>query len=134
MKKNILMVGAFLVVTALALALIAEKKFTVLPSPTPSSLNFLSLPPGFHMEVFADGLSGKPISTPGPNQGPRMMEFKEDTVFVSVPSEGRVYVFKDKNKDGRLDENGKKNLLTDSIVPTASPSVATSPTSPKKIG
>lgn len=81
----------------------AGYKLGVRPSFGSDSLDFIQLPEGFKIEVFADDLGGSKISTPGPNPGPRMMDFKYDTVFVTVPSKGEVYAFEDKNMDSGVE-------------------------------
>ncbi|MBS3152160.1 PQQ-dependent sugar dehydrogenase [Candidatus Woesearchaeota archaeon] len=81
-------------------------KFTVRPSIKENSLGFIELPQGFHIEIFADNLGGSLVSTPGPNPGPRMMVMKDDTVLVTVPSQGKVFALEDKNKDSKV-ENTK---------------------------
>lgn len=60
------------------------------PSVKSNDLSGISLPQGFKIEVFADNLGGSPVSSPGPNPGPRMMLLKEGTLFVTIPSQGRV--------------------------------------------
>lgn len=69
--------------------------------------NFLDkiiLPDGFKIEIFADNLGGSSISTPGPNPGPRMMEIKDNTIFVSIPSQGRVVALPDRDNDNEADQ------------------------------
>ncbi len=68
-----------------------------------NNLDFVKLPKNFKIEVFVDKLGGSFISIPGPNPGPRMLALKDDTVFVSVPSQGKVYTIEDKNKDWKKD-------------------------------
>ncbi|MBI2033570.1 MAG: PQQ-dependent sugar dehydrogenase [Candidatus Liptonbacteria bacterium] len=75
--------------------------FGIRPVVREAGLEFLTLPPGFNIEVFAEDLSPSFFSTPGPQGGPRLMEFKNDTVFVAVPNQGSVITFEDKNKDGK---------------------------------
>jgi len=64
----------------------------------------ITLPSGFRIEVFAENLGGSAVSIPGPNPGPRMMLFIDKTLFVSVPSQGKVITLPDENKDGKADE------------------------------
>ncbi|HEY4499795.1 MAG TPA: PQQ-dependent sugar dehydrogenase [Candidatus Paceibacterota bacterium] len=66
-------------------------------------LEFIQLPEGFQIEVFADDLGGSRLSSPGPNPGPRLMELRNDTVFVALPSKGEIIAYEDKNKDAKPD-------------------------------
>ncbi len=60
----------------------------------PEYLRQLRLPPGFHINVFAEGL-----------QNPRMMAVGgDDTVYVTQPRAGTVLSLKDADRDGRADE------------------------------
>lgn len=77
--------------------------FHIRLSSAPEGLEIIQLPEGFRIEVFADNLGGAALSTPGPNPGPRLMEFRNDTVFVAVPSKGEIVALEDKNKDSRPD-------------------------------
>ena len=72
----------------------------------------ISLPEGFKIEIFADNLGGSSISTPGPNPGPRMMLFKDNVLYVSVPNQGRVIALPDENRDNKPDKviNFMENL------------------------
>jgi len=101
--KKIFIILAIILCIALAIIAAAGKILTVRPAPTSTSPDFLRMPEHFHAEVFADGLEGSSLSTPGPNPGPRMMEFRNDTVLVSVPSAGAVYALEDLDRDARLD-------------------------------
>lgn len=112
MKKKIIFVIVLLCIVALAMAVVAKKYFSVRLSPTPSSLDFLLLPPGFNARIFADGFGNQIVSTPGPNMGARLMEIKNDTVFVSVPSEGKVYALPDADKNFIADE---KKIFMDGL-------------------
>lgn len=94
--KTILVV-ALLVVAAIFIS----DKLTIKPSFQGESLDFIDLPVGFKIETFSDDLGGSSFSRPGPNPGPRMLAFKDDTVFVTVPNQGAVIALEDKDKDGR---------------------------------
>ena len=98
MKKKYIF--GVLLLTIIGLTVLISKTLTLRPSPTPPTIDFLKLPPGFHAQLFAEGLGDSLISTPGPASGPRMMEIKNDTVFVSVPREGKVYALEDNDRDG----------------------------------
>ncbi|MBI2148531.1 PQQ-dependent sugar dehydrogenase [Candidatus Woesearchaeota archaeon] len=87
-------------------------KFTIRPSIKEKSLDFIELPKGFYIEVFADNIGGSKLSTPGPNPGPRMMGFKNDTVYVAVPSQGEILALEDKNQDSKIDA---KNILINGL-------------------
>lgn len=70
---------------------------------TPGSLGEIKLPKGFVIETFADGLGASPTSYPGPNTGPRMMEFIDGVLFASIPAQGRIVALPDENHDFRAD-------------------------------
>lgn len=67
-------------------------------------LRNINLPDNFHIEIFASDLGTNIFAKPGPNNGPRLMEFYKDILFVSLPNEGQVIALPDKNKDGKADE------------------------------
>ncbi len=69
-----------------------------------SDLNKIALPAGFVIEVFADDLGKSSVSYPGPNTGPRMMEFHNGVLYTSITSQGRVVALPDRNRDGKADE------------------------------
>ena len=93
---------AFIILLGVFIYLI--NSFTLKPSLKTNSLDFVKLPEGFKIEVFADSLGGSKISTPGPNPGPRIMAVKDNIVFVSVPSEGKVIALEDKNKYSKIED------------------------------
>ena len=66
-------------------------------------LKNINLPDNFHIDIFAGDL-GKGLNLPGPNPGPRFIEFYKDILFVSIPSAGSIVALPDKNKDGKVDE------------------------------
>lgn len=78
----------------------------VMPSNnTSSNLSYVELPEGFNIEVYTEkDFGGSSVSYPGPNPGPRFMAVKNDTLFVTIPNEGRVVAMPDKNNDGDPDE------------------------------
>lgn len=63
----------------------------------------IQLPPGFNIEVFADGLGDSLFSYPGPAPGPRMMLIKDGMLMVSIPNKGLVAVLPDQNGDHKAD-------------------------------
>ena len=63
----------------------------------------IQLPPGFKIEVYADSIGTSYLSSPGPNSGPRMMLVKDNVLFASVPSEGKIVAIKDGNADKKAD-------------------------------
>ncbi len=85
-KKKI----AFILSAAVLLAAVAFIWFGIRPAAKPSSTGNIQLPPGFKIEIFADGLGGSPVSYPGPNTGPRMLLLRDDALFVTIPNQGRV--------------------------------------------
>ncbi len=108
-KKYIVALTVIILISIGIVTLI--KTLNVRPSHAPASTDFLKLPSGFHAELFADNLGDTRVSTPGPSAGPRLMEFKNDSVFVSVPKEGKIFVLEDKNADGILDDSGRKIFI-----------------------
>jgi len=66
-------------------------------------LSQIKLPENFKINIFAD-LSVSSRAYPGPNPGPRFMEFKDDNLFLSVSKQGKVVAMPDKNKDNKADE------------------------------
>ena len=70
-------------------------------APPPIALDKISMPPGFHIEVYADGL-----------QAARQMALADDgTVFVGsfglftgAPELGNIYAIRDTDRDGTADE------------------------------
>ncbi len=69
-----------------------------------SAPDYITLPEGFGIEVFADTLGESSLSTPGPNTGPRLMEIKDDIIFVSLTSMGKVVALPDMDDDKKADE------------------------------
>ncbi len=67
-------------------------------------LKNIKLPANFKIDIFASDLGKNFYAAPGPNQGPRFMEFYKDVLFVSIPSAGIVVALPDKNKDEKADE------------------------------
>lgn len=70
---------------------------------TDASLSFLKLPPGFAIQIFAEGLSPSVLSKPGPGVGPRLMTLVGDAVFVALPGRGEILAIKDTDNNGRAD-------------------------------
>jgi len=89
-------------IAVLVLVFIAVSFLGIRPR-TPSSLQDIRLPDGFVIEVFADNLGASPAAYPGPNTGPRMMEFIDGVLFVSIPAQGRVVALPDDNHDFKAD-------------------------------
>ena len=65
-------------------------------------LSGISLPEGFSISVFAEGLNG--WIGAGPNSGPRFMAYYEDVLLASLMRQGRVVALPDRNNDGKADE------------------------------
>ena len=91
----------FVVLALFVVGYFVADYFTIRPAVRQAGLEFVELPPGFKIEVFAENLSPSSFSTPGPQGGPRLMEFKNDTVFVAVPNLGAVMAFEDKDGDAK---------------------------------
>ena len=70
---------------------------------TSGSLSEITLPKGFAIGTFVEGLGASPTAYPGPNTGPRMMEFINGALFVSIPSQGKVVALPDDNHDFKAD-------------------------------
>jgi len=66
-------------------------------------IDYINLPENFQINVFAD-MDTSSRTYPGPNAGPRFIEFNNDILFVSVSKQGKVFVLPDKNKDNIADE------------------------------
>ncbi len=90
----------------LALALLGLAVFLggFRPSIKTGALSSVSLPPGFRIATFADGLGGSPVSIPGPNPGPRMMAYLNGTLLVTIPSQGRVVALPDSKGNWKADQ------------------------------
>ena len=94
-----------IVVTVLLLFLALAKTAGIKPAvKNEESLSNIKLPEGFKISLFATGLGGSSISRPGTNPGPRMMLLNGDTLFVTLPAQGKVIALKDDNGDWRADE------------------------------
>ncbi len=100
-KKIVWVLVVLLVIAAIAVA-------STLPglrsSVKPDTLDYISLPQGFRIDVYADNLDGNAVSYPGPNPGPRMMLLKDNVLYVSVPNRGKVVALPDRNNDKKADE------------------------------
>ena len=70
---------------------------------TSSDLSEIMLPENFVIQVFAQGLGDNLVSYPGPNVGPRMMEFYHSALYASVPSQGKVIALPDADNNGTAD-------------------------------
>jgi len=68
-----------------------------------NNIDYIKLPENFEINIFAN-LDVSSRSYPGPNVGPRFMEFKDDTLFVSISNQGKVVALPDKNNDGTADQ------------------------------
>jgi len=98
MNKKIVLMGI-----AVLLILIVVSIYGIKPAVKSGSLDNINLPPGFKIDVFADNLGGSPVSYPGPNPGPRMMLFKDNVLFVTIPNMGKVVALPDENGDKKAD-------------------------------
>ena len=97
---------AWILIAAFIIAVMASiiVEFGVMPSAKTESVDNISLPQGFRMEVFAGNLGGSPVSYPGTNPGPRMMLLRDNVLFVTIPNHGRVVALPDRNGDWKADE------------------------------
>jgi len=98
MNKKIVLIAIAILLTIMIALILGIK-----PSLKSGSLDSISLPPGFKIDVFADTLDGSPISYPGPNPGPRMMVLKDNVLFVTIPNTGKVVALPDMNGDKKAD-------------------------------
>jgi len=96
-KKIVLITIAVLLIIVIALIL------GIKPALKSGSLDNITLPQGFKIDVFADALGGSSVSYPGPNPGPRMMLLKENVLFVTIPNLGEVVALQDMNDDKKAD-------------------------------
>lgn len=101
MKKYIFIL---LLIVILGGGYITSRYFTIKPVRQNGELDFIQLPQGFHIEVFADNLGGSGVSKPGPGKGARMMKFIGDTVYVAVPGEGTIIALDDMSEDGIVEQ------------------------------
>ncbi|HZX11938.1 MAG TPA: PQQ-dependent sugar dehydrogenase [Candidatus Nanoarchaeia archaeon] len=100
--KKIIKVVLVVAVLVFVLVVVAEK-LTLKPALHTSGLDFVRMPLGFKIETFADNLGGSLVSTPGPNNGARLLALKDDTVFVTVSKQGKIYALEDKDKDAKVE-------------------------------
>ncbi len=91
--KWIFVVFVFILLAA-TLALFGFK-----PAVKSDSFQYINLPDGFAIDVFAESLDGTPVSNPGP----RMMLLKDNILFVTIPNIGKVIALPDKNGDKKAD-------------------------------
>jgi len=96
-KKIVLITIAVLLIVIIALIL------GIKPAIKSGSLDNITLPKGFKIDVFADSLDGSSISYPGPNPGPRMMLLKGNVLFATIPNMGKVVALPDENDDKKAD-------------------------------
>lgn len=88
---------------AVLLIIIAALILGIKPAIKSGSLDNISLPQGFKIDVFADELGDSSVSYPGPNPGPRMMLLKDKVLFVTIPNMGKVVALPDGNGDNKAD-------------------------------
>lgn len=82
------------ILIAAALALSGLK-----PAVRSDPFQYMNLPEGFAIDVFAESLDDTPVSNPGP----RMMLLKDNIVFVTIPDRGKVIALPDMNGDKKAD-------------------------------
>lgn len=92
-----------LIAITIFLIIVIASILGIKPAIKPGSLDNISLPQGFKIEVFADALDGSSVSYPGPNPGPRMMLLKDNILFVTIPNMGKVVALPDENRDKKAD-------------------------------
>ncbi len=101
--KKIHRILVLIVIIAAVLALAAYMGLSIRPSGS-DSLEKINLPEGFKIDVFADNLGKSPVSIPGPNTGPRLMLLKDNVLFVSLTSQGKIVALPDYNGDKKADK------------------------------
>jgi len=98
MKKVIIRVIIAAIIILIALLLFAKTRLNINYSPETNELNFLKLEENWNVEVFADDLGGSRVSIPGPNNGVRMLEYKDGIVYATLPGKSEVIAISyDKN-------------------------------------
>ncbi len=104
-KKWLLAVIIFLLIIAGAVIFI-QSFFTLKPveSDQNNSVDFVQLQSGYAIEVFADNLGPQKVSTPGPNNGVRMLEHKDGIFYATVPAKGEVVTLHDQDGDWKIEE------------------------------
>lgn len=95
-----------ILIIAVALFLIIAIAF--LPGYKPGAkpqrgLEYVELPKGFNIEMFAKDLGSSTTSGAGPGPGPRMMLIKDGVLFATLTMQGKVVALPDQNKDFRAD-------------------------------
>jgi len=101
MNKKIVLIVTIAI--AVLLIIIVASFFGIKPAIKSGSLENISLPEGFKIDVFADISGGSSISYPGPNSGPRMMLLMDNVLFVTIPNTGKVVALPDENGDKKAD-------------------------------
>lgn len=106
MKKRWLFpaVLAFLLLIAGAHYLYSNFTVRIVEPPSNPSFDFITLQPGYSIEVFADDLGPQKVSIPGPNNGVRMLEHKEGIFYATVPGKGQVIALHDKDQDWKIEK------------------------------
>lgn len=92
-----------LVLAIMVIAVASAVLFGIRPAVKPDTPDFIRLPPGFKIDVFADNLDGSAVSYPGPNPGPRMMLLMNHTLYVSIPNRGKIAAIPVMNNNMKTD-------------------------------
>lgn len=83
----------FVVVSVVVVIMvIAGSQRVVSPDLPDESFDGITLPSRFILDVFAEGLGS-----------PRMMLYRNNILYVSIPSQGKVMALKDSDNDGKAD-------------------------------
>lgn len=101
--KNQRYLTYFLIFLVIIISFALIKNFKISEDQQNKFLTYIKLPEGFKIEIFASDLK-KGLNLPGPNAGPRFMEFYRDVLFVSIPNSGTIIALPDRDKDGVADE------------------------------
>jgi glucose/arabinose dehydrogenase len=70
----------------------------------PFSIDYITLQPGYNIEIFADDLGGSSVSLPGPNKGVRMLEHKDGVFYASLPGKGQIISLHDKDNNWEIEK------------------------------
>lgn len=100
-KPKNLNTPVFVAIIALVFLFYVYSNLGIRPA-TKDGLDKVKLPEGFKISVFAD-FGGEGLSYPGPNAGPRLMGFRNGTLFVTLTKDGKVVALPDGNGDKTAD-------------------------------
>jgi len=103
---------ALVVVIILIIIIYLISFFTIKPATQPDSLDFIQLPDGYNIEIFADDLGGESISKPGPQKGVRMLAYQDGIFYATIPGKGQVVKLYDEDGNWEIE---KREVLADNL-------------------